>query len=76
MFHLHGQNVIAGDDLPAIRFNSLKYDSRFLFVGILKEIGVHLASKEAISDNIKRVAQTTNLWLLAPIVASIGSQSN
>ncbi len=76
MIHRHGQNVIAGDDLPAAGFNCFNYDSRFLFVGILKEIGVHLATKEAVSDNVKRAAQTTNLKLLLPVVASVGSQSH
>ncbi len=76
MFYRHGQNITVGDVSPAISVNSLKYNGRFPFVGIFKEIGIHLAARNAVSDNIKSVANTTNLSLLPPIEVSVGSQSD
>jgi len=72
----HCQNIITGNGFSAIRLNSLNYDSRFLFTGIFKEIGVYLAIKKTVIDNIKRVAQGVDCQLLSPAIADVGSQSN
>ena len=76
MFYRHRQNIITGDGSSAIRLNSFKHSSRFLFVGILKEIGIHFATKKAASDNIKRVLKAVDCQLLSPIVAGVSSQSD
>ncbi len=76
MLHRRCQDIVTDDGFSAIRLDSLKYNSRFLLFGILEEIGVHLATKKAVSDNIKRVAQTINCQLLSPVVAGVSSQSD
>jgi hypothetical protein len=73
MFHWHSQNIMAGNGFSTIRLNSLKHNRRFLFFAIFKEIRVHLATEKAVSDSIKRGAQTTNCQLLSPVVPSVVS---
>jgi hypothetical protein len=75
MFRWQCQNILPSNGFSAIRLNSLKYDSRFVFTGILQEVDIHLAIKKAGSKNIKSVTQTVNHQLFLP-VTSVSSQSN
>jgi len=76
MFYRHCQNIITSNSFSAIRLNSFKYESRFLFTGIFEKIGVYLATNKAGSDNIKRIAWGVNYKLPSPVVTSVSSQSN
>jgi len=57
VFGRHRQNIISSDTSSAEGLNGLEYKSRLICGGILQEVDIHFAVEEALSNNIKRMAQ-------------------